>query len=67
MFSRVEAEAEVHCHTITSGAVSDFPSKANKITTEGCVPQILNHHRHCAIGNFKRFVYSIKDQENKKP
>lgn len=37
MFVRVEAEAEVHCHTITSGAVSDFGSKANKITTEGCV------------------------------
>ena len=34
MFLRVEAEAEVHCHTITSGAVSDFPSQANKITTE---------------------------------
>lgn len=40
--------------------------KANKITTEGYVPQILNHQRHYAIGNFKWFVYSIKEQENKK-
>jgi len=33
MFLRVEAEAEVHCHTITSGAASAFQIKANKITT----------------------------------
>jgi len=56
----------VHCHTITSGAASACQSKANKITTEGYVPQILNHQRHYVIGNFKWFVYSIKEQENKK-
>lgn len=43
MFLRVEAEAKVYCHTITSGAASAFPSKANRITTKGYVPQILNH------------------------
>jgi len=66
MFLKVEAESEVYCHIITSGAASTYPRKVNKITTEGFVPQILYHQRHCAIGNFQMVRLFNQRTRNKK-